>query len=705
MLPVSDAFRTAVAQGKPQRALLEFTNGAYVTNADISITSGGLHYDEVLNGETELTIGACPSAQLTVALVNADGWLNDFSFGQFIARLGAQTVASGYTLDGNVQVQDDEGNIISGHDDLPYLRINGTGVEEQPAFPVRSLVLNASTLYFFGPNNERGSGEWFDGVYTDLGEPYIRPNAERKIPSLVKGCRGLVLDGDTHIEYTAGVRSVWEYVPLGVFTARRPSVVRTKVVQIEASDDMSKFDVPMPVLDESLFPMTIGDLLSFLAKKMRVNLATKTFLNSDLVIPSKPDAFADATAREVLGWIAQAACSYARVSRTYFLELVWFAEVERTLTPADYSEFTPCEYEVAPVLKVQVRNADSDAEDIAGDGDNTYLIQDNPLLKVPEVATFSTETPASLIYERLNAFQAFHPINASTFCDWSLQSGDVIQITSPEGKTYRTPIYSLSLDWQGASKIDIESTGSETRPPVPKQQRQNFSYGRGAYGAKREAEELKTWAQLRVDEHAALIVAMAGRLDEVEGDYSSALVRIDGMEAEIEARVEKNGVIAAINMSAEEGILIQAEKIDLKGYVTMSDFEAFSAEINNITSGLSIVTLLCADRITVDNLEASEATITNLTVPASGRTVLGGTIGLLSGSALTIPSAATLNLYGYKTVWKKTTVATGSPSLSTSKRYLNLMLADGSTTGYIDIVTGVEVSQNTTSINYVGRES
>lgn len=710
MISVSDAFRTAVNNGAPQRALLEFVNGAYVTNEDISITSGGLHYDEVINGETELTIGACPSARISVALVNTDGWLTNFSFGQFAARLGVQTTSSAYTLTGNVQVEDSDGNIISGHEYPPYLRINGVGVDEQPAFPIRAMVLDAYTLYFFGPTGERGSGEWWDGTYTDLGEPFIRSNAERKIPSLVRGSRGLVLDGDTHIEYTGGVRTVWEYAPLGVFTALRPEVVRTNVVTVEAQDAMSKFDVPMPDLTDDDFPMTIGDLLKRLKSEMNVRLATTTFLNSDVVIPEKPAAFADATAREVLGWIAQAACSYARFSRTYALELVWFSETDRVLTAANYSEFTPCEYEVAPVMKVQVRNADSDEETVIGDGDNAYLIQDNPLLKASETAALSDSSPAGLIYDRLSSFPAFKPVSASTFADWSLQSGDVIQVVSRDGTSYRVPIYSLSLDWQGGTKVNIENSGGATRPPVPKQQRQNFNLGRGSYAARKKAEEIQTWAQVQIDEQAALITMMAGRVDEVEEDYSAAMVRINGLDAEIDMKVAKNGVIAAINMSAENGILIQAEKIDLQGYTTMDQLEAISAELNMITTGLSIVELLTADAIYVDDLEAVKATISGLTIPAGGTSVIGGTVGFLSGSKTTFPSGSELviasncdlKIFGYKPKWNQMTVATGALTVLPEIHRYNFAMADG-TSKMISVMTGIEITAAKDTITYLYR--
>ena len=60
---------------------------------------------------------------------------------------------------------------------------------------------------------------------------------------------------------------------------------------------------------------------------------------------------------------------------------------------------------------------------------------------------------------------------------------------------------------------------------------------------------------------------------------------------QISSKVEKNGVISAINQTAEE-VKIAAARINLEGYVKASELEATNAMISNLMSGLVAATVL-----------------------------------------------------------------------------------------------------------------
>lgn len=78
----------------------------------------------------------------------------------------------------------------------------------------------------------------------------------------------------------------------------------------------------------------------------------------------------------------------------------------------------------------------------------------------------------------------------------------------------------------------------------------------------------------------------------------------------IESRVEKNGVISAINQTAEE-IRISANRINLDGYVTASQLQATNAQITNLMSGLTAATVL-----ETNLLNAQQANVTYLSANA-----------------------------------------------------------------------------------------
>ena len=94
-------------------------------------------------------------------------------------------------------------------------------------------------------------------------------------------------------------------------------------------------------------------------------------------------------------------------------------------------------------------------------------------------------TGASLtpIYERLNSdaeTPRFHPVNASTFSDWSMEAGDTV--TLKRGSTnFKTPVHSTTMVWKGKTpQIEVNSTGNEKRDALTKVSRQKFGRGGGA---------------------------------------------------------------------------------------------------------------------------------------------------------------------------------------------------------------------------------
>lgn len=156
-------------------------------------------------------------------------------------------------------------------------------------------------------------------------------------------------------------------------------------------------------------------------------------------------------------------------------------------------------------------------------------------------------------------------------------------------------------------------------------------------------------AGIVIDKDAEFVKAFAyqetaDRLDQrVTATESEILVQAD----QISMRVQKGEVISSINQTAEE-IKIQASKINLSGYVTMSEFEA---EIANL-----------------ENLFAGNATIGGLNVAGTLRTT-------------DMDIASNLTLFGYDTQWKSKTVQISIPSFTKA----TVTLANGNS---ISVVTG-----------------
>jgi len=175
----------------------------------------------------------------------------------------------------------------------------------------------------------------------------------------------------------------YEFIPLGTFIAHRPDIVEKSIIEVDANDQMTLFDVDMPT-GLVQYPTTLSTLATAMCTHVGVQLKSNTFLNNDIAVDSEPEQFENATMRQVLGWIAEAACSIARFTRDGQLEFAWFTQTSKTYDENNYTEFTPSWYQTQAIDGLHIRNAKSTVEYTYGAGTNAYMIQDNPFLRQPE---------------------------------------------------------------------------------------------------------------------------------------------------------------------------------------------------------------------------------------------------------------------------------------------------------------------------------
>lgn len=264
------------------------------------------------------------------------------------------------------------------------------------------------------------------------------------------------------------------------------------------------------------------------------------------------------------------------------------------------------------------------------------------------------------VYTKLRTAPAYHPASVDLFDDCTLQAGDVVTVRSGND-SYTLPIFFQHLVWNGASTLQLESTGNEKRSDLPplRKRELNTSYGlgSGAHGAQKSNEEkfkkyethfeqtdeyfslLATeseWDELAQEGHVTAytqilqtardITSVAAKtgidgLAEDETLYSkinqnaesitSEVTRAKGEEVTLSSRITQNAesimskvskgeISSTINQTAQS-VLIQASKIDLEGYVTVDELEATNASIANLTTGGTTAQVISTIALRVSN--------------------------------------------------------------------------------------------------------
>ena len=119
------------------------------------------------------------------------------------------------------------------------------------------------------------------------------------------------------------VNGTVEWLDKGTFYAE-PGKDTGDTVTVSAFDKMLSFDQPY-TKSKLAYTVTLREILQDACTCCNVSLAadTATFDNSDLTVESRPDDSA-LTFRQIIQWVAQISCKYARINNDGQLTLKWY---------------------------------------------------------------------------------------------------------------------------------------------------------------------------------------------------------------------------------------------------------------------------------------------------------------------------------------------------------------------------------------------
>lgn len=703
--------------------LMQFEDGTFFTKfndvKDIEITYP-------LNEETDVTIGKCVSAELKTTILNKHGLLNGFNFGKCKVSLGALVGTDTWSGSG-VSVVYGYGTAnavtITANATAPYL----SGVTgDEPTFAPDCLVLVGDTLYAGDADGNAWAATISGSTLTALGSTTTWANVGSKTWAQVadqtwaglsqRGVsafmahklqqwsgRGLSYQDGVGYEFTSEGVDKYEYVPLGTFYFSTPEQRRVANISCEALDGMQLFNVDVDDWWASLqWPLTRGQLLASLCTHVGVTLETTTFPGSTESIASAPMAGNGFVGKDVLGWIAETACSYARMGRDGGLELVWFAAQSVKLTQNQHFGDSPAEYETPAVqaLHVMVANTDLGVMLPENGSGNEYQVLDNPLYYG------STESEirgkAQDLYNRLVAFPAYTPNSVDAVCDWAIEPGDIIQVVGGDGTTRTLPIFRMTLKWAGGwARATYECTGGTGRKPAPQATRREFR----AYRAYHKLEEDITGVRREIGD----VKGNVATLEITASELSSRIEgKIDGSEAQslIDQTVDKISLEVSSDSSGstfvikKDGVEISSDKVDLHVNALNVDGEIVATSINLSTA--NITGTLSAAFIDASDLHVNGANIDNLTVTNAmidtlyASKIIGGSVGGYIASGAISSAGHTLSeLYVTDLTANSATVGTtvrigGSGSYVTVGGAKVTLVSSGGTTEktWADILAG-----------------
>lgn len=384
---------------------------------------------------------------------------------------------------------------------------------------------------------------------------------------------------------------------IGTFWAVKPTKQSRNTYKVYAYDAVSKLDSIQSAWLQSIqnnFPMSLWAFAQAVAQRCGVTIANTSLPRAG---DYQVQAFYadDLTGRQLLSWVAQAACTFLRATPDGQMEFAWYTENAATgifpeatehwtalnlagqvYTCADgsvwtYNQDTAAyrrdglsyeEYQTATIDKVQLKQSDDDVGVIYppdATGTNALVIQGNLLLAPTSAASLSPIAQA--IYETMQNV-SYTPLKASLFSDGRFLPGQIITATDPWGNALQT--YVMTVQQQGG-QISVESTGNASRNGTAAVNRQKYTNLQG-----------------KLLEISASVDGLKVTAKDLTGQYTELSQTVDS----ITLTAETDGDTSKLVLSAN-GIELSSANITFDGMVT---YKALSTPGATVINGSNVFT-------------------------------------------------------------------------------------------------------------------
>lgn len=292
----------------------------------------------------------------------------------------------------------------------------------------------------------------FDGKYTDYDFTdatvicYVGIELEPEDTSALLDTTGDKILDTTGNEIIVHKNALIEKIRICTMTVIDTPYQNTTIIELECEDNMRKFDRDYSA-SKLKYPATRKQIIQDACKVCGVTLDTLNFYQDSYQIPARPDDEA-LTFRQVLAWVCQIGCQYARCDKYGRLTIKWYdteiTEANR-VTINSTNGFTPNLDDVV-ITGVQVTeylestSTDEEASSYLY-GEEGYVLKISANKLIPQG---TGEVVANIIGEKCVGM-SFRPFETECLTDIVLEAGDAVLITDRKGNKYKSYLTNVVL--------------------------------------------------------------------------------------------------------------------------------------------------------------------------------------------------------------------------------------------------------------------
>lgn len=357
-------------------------------------------------------------------------------------------------------------------------------VSQSGSFDIGAAIVNKLTLQI---NN-------FSGKYTDY---------------IWDGARVVCHIG---LELSTGI----EKIRICTMTVTDAPYQNTAIISLTCEDSMRLFDRDYSESKLS-YPATRLQIIQDACEVCGVTLQSTRFDNDDFIIQNRPNDNS-ITFRQVIAWVAQMGCQWAKTDAYGRLCIGWYekeSNIPANITSKDTSGFTPWLYDLeitgVKVTEYSSNSSESNAKTYQS-GDEGYIIDisENKLIQPG-----TGQTICSIIAERCVGLK-FRPFTTSALTDIALEAGDAITITDRNGEEHKSYLTSLTLNPGTFEQLECSAKS------VSRNKQKQYTLNQQA-----QSEYRKSLRDERTSREKAL-EELSQRLAESSGTYTTVETQPDG---------------------------------------------------------------------------------------------------------------------------------------------------------------------------------
>lgn len=320
------------------------------------------------------------------------------------------------------------------------------------------LHLDNSNLWNNGISFEEAvsSGDNFDiGVAIINKFSIVINNIEETFSEYVfSGARAVVYVG---LELSTGI----EKIRICTGTVSEEPKQKSSIINLTLLDNMSKFDRDYADV-KTIFPATRNQIVRDICSVCGVTLQTVKFDHDDFIIQSRPDNEA-LTCRQMLAWVAQIGCQWAKCDEYGRLCIEWYKDISSEANNLiNIKSITNMSVDLEDVVITGVKVTEYIENPSEDNPVKTYMYgKEGYVLSIAEnklITENTGNTIASIIGEKCVGMR-FRPFSLNCITDISIEAGDAVKVTDRKGNVYLS--YATNVKLQPGNHESI-SCGAES---------------------------------------------------------------------------------------------------------------------------------------------------------------------------------------------------------------------------------------------------